>query len=94
MTTNPFEDENGAYCALINDEGQYSLWPIFTEVPDGWTVVHGEDSRQSCLDFIEENWIDMRPNSLIKEMEEYEKVKGKARIKAKKPPGEGSAVSS
>ena len=25
--TNPFEDENGTYIVLINDEGQYSLWP-------------------------------------------------------------------
>ena len=24
--TDPFEDENGTYFALINDEGQYSLW--------------------------------------------------------------------
>jgi MbtH protein len=26
---NPFEDENGNYYALINEEGQYSLWPTF-----------------------------------------------------------------
>ena len=29
MATNPFEDEDGRYYALINDEGQYSLWPVF-----------------------------------------------------------------
>jgi len=34
--TNPFEDENGIYHVLINDEGQYSLWPSFIDVPDGW----------------------------------------------------------
>src|SRR5205807_1026521 len=44
--TNPFEDPNGRYFVLINDEGQYSLWPAFVKVPDGWTVVHGEDGRQ------------------------------------------------
>jgi MbtH protein len=70
--TNPFEDENGTYLALINDEGQYSLWPSFAEVPAGWTIAHPEDTRKACLDFIEENWTDMRPKSLIEEMKKYE----------------------
>jgi|HubBroStandDraft_6_1064221.scaffolds.fasta_scaffold2622081_2 hypothetical protein len=30
----------------------------------------GEAGRQECLDYIEENWTDMRPKSLIKAMEE------------------------
>ena len=33
--TNSFEDENGTYVALINDEGQYSLWPDFIDIPAG-----------------------------------------------------------
>jgi MbtH protein len=72
VTTNPFEDEDGRYLALINDEGQYSLWPAFADVPDGWTVAHDEDTRQACLDYIEENWADMRPKSLIEEMKKYD----------------------
>lgn len=68
MTNNPFEDENGAHYALINDEGQYSLWPAFADVPAGWTIVHGEGTRQACLDFIEREWTDMRPKSLIRQM--------------------------
>ena len=67
--TNPFENPDGSYFALINDAGQYSLWPTFVDVPDGWRIVHGEDSRQACLDYIEENWTDMRPASLIRDME-------------------------
>ena len=70
--TNPFEDEDGTYLALINEEGQYSLWPSFAEVPGGWTIAHPEDTRKACLDFIEENWTDMRPKSLIEEMKKYE----------------------
>ena len=66
--TNPFEDENGIYHVLINDEGQHSLWPSFIEVPDGWTIIHQSDSRAACLDFINRNWTDMRPNSLIERM--------------------------
>jgi MbtH protein len=65
--TNPFDDEDGAFLSLVNDEGQYSIWPVFAEVPDGWTIAHGEDSRSACLAYIEENWTDMRPNSLIAE---------------------------
>ena len=69
MATNPFEDEDANYFVLINDEGQHSLWPVFADVPDGWKIIFGEDKRQACLDFIEENWTDMRPNSLIRQME-------------------------
>ncbi len=68
--TNPFEDENGTYHVLINDEGQHSLWPTFVEVPEGWTIIHQSDTRAACLDFINRNWADMRPNSLIRSMQE------------------------
>ncbi|GAA2311121.1 MbtH family protein [Streptomyces violaceusniger] len=66
--TNPFEDENGTYYVLVNDENQHSLWPAFAEVPAGWRVVHGEDSRAACLAYVEENWTDMRPKSLAEAM--------------------------
>jgi MbtH protein len=66
--TNPFEDEAGIFHVLINDEGQHSLWPSFIDVPAGWTIVHQADSRAACLDFINRNWTDMRPNSLIESM--------------------------
>ncbi|SED19230.1 MbtH-like protein [Streptomyces melanosporofaciens] len=29
MSTNPFEDPEGTYLVLVNDEGQHSLWPAF-----------------------------------------------------------------
>ncbi|MEJ2856927.1 MULTISPECIES: MbtH family protein [Saccharothrix] len=63
--TNPFDDDSGRFYALVNDEGQYSLWPTFAEVPAGWRVVFGEDSREACLAHIEANWVDMRPRSLV-----------------------------
>ncbi|MFD0447503.1 MbtH family protein [Streptomyces indonesiensis] len=66
--TNPFDDENGSFLVLLNDEGQYSLWPAFAEVPASWRVVFGEDARKNCLDYIEENWRDMRPKSLIDQL--------------------------
>jgi MbtH protein len=67
--TNPFEDEKGVFHVLVNDEGQHSLWPSFKEVPNGWTIVHKSDTRAACLDFIEKNWTDMRPKSLIERTE-------------------------
>ncbi|MCK1798060.1 MbtH family protein [Streptomyces sp. XM4193] len=66
--TNPFEDEDGTYLVLVNDENQHSLWPSFAEVPAGWTVAHPEDTRQACLEYVEQNWTDMRPKSLIESM--------------------------
>lgn len=69
MATNPFEDENARYFVLVNDENQHSLWPAFAEVPAGWTAVYGEESRQACLDHINENWTDMRPKSLADAMD-------------------------
>lgn len=69
MATNPFEDDNASFFVLVNEENQHSLWPAFAEVPAGWTVVHGQASRQSCLDYVNENWTDMRPKSLAEAMD-------------------------
>ncbi|MGQ4484668.1 MbtH family protein [Streptomyces sp. SAS_281] len=62
---NPFDNEEGTFVVLVNDEGQHSLWPSFAEVPAGWTVALGESDRASALAYIEANWTDMRPKSLI-----------------------------
>ena len=67
--TNPFEDPDGSYYVLVNEEGQHSLWPEFIEVPAGWQVAFGAAVRQECLDYVEENWTDMRPRSLVEAME-------------------------
>lgn len=68
VVTNPFEDPDAQYLVLVNDEGQHSLWPVFVDVPDGWETTFGQAGRQECLDYIEENWTDMRPKSLIEAM--------------------------
>jgi MbtH protein len=66
--TNPFDDPDGTFLVLVNEENQHSLWPSFADVPAGWTVAHGPASRQECLDHVEAHWTDMRPQSLIKAM--------------------------
>ncbi|MGC4942270.1 MbtH family protein [Kribbella sp. DT2] len=63
-TTNPFESPDDQYVILTNAEQQHSLWPVFAEVPAGWTRVFGPDSRQTCLEFVETNWTDITPLSL------------------------------
>ncbi|MET0701160.1 MAG: MbtH family protein [Mycobacterium sp.] len=71
MSGNPFDDETATFFVLVNDEDQHSLWPTFKQVPGGWTVVFGADgetSRQACLDYVEQNWTDMRPKSLRERM--------------------------
>ena len=65
---NPFDDETGEFVVLVNEEGQYSLWPTFKDIPAGWTTTGPRGSRKECLQYVEENWTDMRPRSLVAEM--------------------------
>jgi MbtH protein len=66
---NPFDDPDGRFVVLVNDEGQHSLWPTFADVPAGWNQVFGEDSREACVQYVDSNWTDMRPRSLVLAME-------------------------
>ncbi len=68
MSTNPFDDDNGSFYVLVNDEDQHSLWPAFADVPTGWRVVFGVGTRAECLDHVEANWTDLRPRTLREAM--------------------------
>ncbi|GFN29831.1 MbtH family protein [Paenibacillus xylaniclasticus] len=63
-TVNPFENPDGKYHVLMNDEGQYSLWPSFVQVPNGWQVIMKEQGKEACVAYINEHWTDMKPRSL------------------------------
>ncbi|MFJ7781027.1 MbtH family protein [Streptomyces yangpuensis] len=67
--SNPFDDPDGVFLVLVNDEGQHSLWPQFADVPAGWTIAFGPESNSACLEYVENNWTDMRPKSLVAAME-------------------------
>lgn len=67
---NPFDDENGMFHVLINAEEQFSLWPVFCQIPEGWDLVLENQNRQICLDYIKTNWTDMRPKSLKEAMKD------------------------
>lgn len=67
MSDNPFDDAEGRFLVLVNDEGQHSLWPTFANVPAGWAVVYGAPDgadRDSALRYVDDNWQDLRPRSL------------------------------
>jgi MbtH protein len=66
---NPFDDDAAIFSVLVNDEGQFSLWPAFADVPAGWSIAYDEDSQELCLEYIERTWRDMRPRGLASEME-------------------------
>ena len=66
--TNPFDDQDGTFLVLVNEENQHSLWPQFADVPAGWSIVHGPGSHADCLEYVEQNWTDMRPRSLAEAM--------------------------
>lgn len=52
------------YYILVNAELQYSIWPSYKPLPSGWQIEGEAQSQQQCLDWIEQNWTDMRPLSL------------------------------
>jgi MbtH protein len=64
MNTNPFDDDEGTFFVLVNDEGQHSLWPTFAGVPAGWHVAFGGSARADCLAYVEEKWTDLKPRRL------------------------------
>ncbi|MFI6447708.1 MbtH family protein [Kitasatospora sp. NPDC050543] len=65
MSTNPFENADADYLVLVNDEGQHSLWPLSVDVPAGWDTAFGPGPRAAALEYIEANWTDLRPRSLV-----------------------------
>lgn len=67
------DDDDRQYNVVINHEEQYSIWPVDRESPLGWSSVGKTGTKEECLGYIEEVWTDMRPLSLRKQMETYER---------------------
>lgn len=53
---------------VVNDEGQYSIWASGKHLPQGWRAVGKQGTKESCLDYINDVWVDMRPISLQRSM--------------------------
>lgn len=66
------DDEEGEFLVLVNHERQYSLGPAYLEIPAGWSATGPRGRRQACIDWIDANWTDMRPASLVREMQAHQ----------------------
>lgn len=65
--------EGADYKVLVNHEEQYSLCPLGPAEranPPGWRDAGFSGSREACLAYINETWIDMRPASLRQRLAE------------------------
>jgi len=52
------------YLVVMNLEQQYSIWPAFKSIPEGWSEVGVRGTKAQCLAHIEEVWTDLRPLSV------------------------------
>ncbi|WP_437975228.1 MbtH family protein [Sorangium sp. So ce295] len=68
-----FDDDATVFNVVVNHEEQYSIWPDYKEIPNGWRAVGKSGSKKECLAYIDEVWTDMRPLSLRRHMESIER---------------------
>lgn len=66
--SNQTSDNGKIYNVVINEEEQYSIWPITKDLPNGWHKVGVQGLKDDCLSHIKEVWTDMRPLSLRSRM--------------------------
>jgi MbtH protein len=55
--SNPFDNQEAFYLTLVNTKNQYSIWPVFLDVPTGWRIVFGPLPRAETLARIDMEWI-------------------------------------
>ena len=63
-----FTIDGDLHKVLVNEEGQYSIWPAGQQAPDGWKEAGQTGTKAECSAYVDANWADMRPLSLQKEM--------------------------
>jgi MbtH protein len=56
------------YEVVVNSEGQYSIWRVDKQRPEGWREANKVGTRGECLGHIAKIWTDIRPLSLQKKM--------------------------
>lgn len=64
-------EDTTIYNVVVNHEEQYSIWPEYKTMPQGWKHAGKTGPKADCLAYIKEVWTDMRPLSLRKKMEEF-----------------------
>jgi MbtH protein len=64
------DQDDTVYRAVVNDEEQYSIWPVDRDLPAGWSDAGRSGTKRQCLDYIKETWTDLRPLSLRRSMDQ------------------------
>jgi len=62
-------DDARVYRVVVNQEEQYSIWPVEKQSPFGWIDTGISGTKQDCIRFIQEVWADMTPSSLRQKTE-------------------------
>jgi len=57
-------EEQELYRVVVNAEEQYSIWPIDRELPAGWNDAGKSGTKEECMAYIQEIWVDFRPINL------------------------------
>jgi MbtH protein len=57
------------YRVVLNDEEQYSIWPVDRDCPAGWRDEGTIGTKGECLAHIDEVWTDITPLSVRRAME-------------------------
>ena len=64
------ETAEAMYRVVLNHEEQYSIWALDRENAPGWNDAGKSGTKEECLAYIKEVWVDMRPLSLRRKMAE------------------------
>jgi MbtH protein len=70
MSDQPTDWQDGTLKVVVNDEDQYSVWPVARDNPPGWRDAGKTGTKAECLAYIEQVWTDMRPRSLRDKMDQ------------------------
>lgn len=63
-------DDKRIYIAVVNYEGQYSIWPEGQKIPEGWQETGKAGLKGECLAYIKDIWTDLRPSSLQQQLQD------------------------
>lgn len=68
MNRDADEEDPAQYRVVVNQEEQYSIWPVDLSIPAGWREVGVSGSKSECLAYIARVWTDLTPLSVRKKM--------------------------
>ncbi len=59
--TNPFDNPQGQFYILQNQQQQFSLWPAQCALPEGWQVICEPQGQNDCNAWLAANWQNLTP---------------------------------